>query len=63
MWGLIVTESEIYQLGDFATIEPQNLPLESYVKYRREPQRYEESGVCLNTSNFGGTAEAKLFRP
>lgn len=32
MWALVVPESEIYKLENFAINEPRNLPLESYVK-------------------------------
>ncbi len=59
----VVKESGIYQLEDSVTDNRRT--------YLRSPMQnigatlsvMRISGMCSHASNFGGTAEAKLFRP
>lgn len=59
---LYVLESEIYKLKDFATINRRTCFWSPMLTLGRVLRRYEAKRDVF-TSNNGGTAEVKLFRP
>lgn len=63
MRALVRTESGIYQLEDSATANRRTCLRSPMQNIGANPGVMGISGMCLHASNYGGTAEAKPFRP